>query len=178
MLVGQPFVRFGMKDRRGRSAPCCQAPRPNPGLIFTYTRLVGPGASEGGNRIRGNLSLSMSPERPKPITDCSAQTRIVLFLACSNRTAAPGRLPKVARTTGFRGGRGGHRPPCRPGEVAGAVEEVAQSRSAGSNPNPSGPTRVYWSGASAPGSSARTEVCNWAGSTFSRCAHSTRFFGR
>ena len=38
--------------------------------------------------------------------------------------------------------------------------------------------RAYWSGTSAVGSSAGTEVCNWAGSTFLRWAHSTRLDGR
>jgi len=38
--------------------------------------------------------------------------------------------------------------------------------------------RVYWSGTFTWGSSARTEACNCAGSTFLRCAHSTRLAGR
>lgn len=38
--------------------------------------------------------------------------------------------------------------------------------------------QAYWSGTFTRGSSARTEVCNWTGSTFLRCAHSTRLSGR
>src|SRR5687768_15109941 len=37
---------------------------------------------------------------------------------------------------------------------------------------------AYWSGTTTLGSSARTEVCNWLGSTFLRPAHSTRLIGR
>jgi hypothetical protein len=37
---------------------------------------------------------------------------------------------------------------------------------------------IYWSGTVARGSSACTDVWNWAGSTFLRWAHSTRLAGR